>query len=62
MRLFFRPVAMMVPDTAIIAEVLLLSVGFTTATRLATKLSKVYELMETQVSNQVYNCILSSLR
>lgn len=48
---------MIVPDTAIIAEVLLLGSGFTTAKRLATKLDTLYKLTETQVSKQVYNFV-----
>lgn len=53
----FRPVAMMVPDTAMIAEVLLFINGFTTSSILATKLTKFYELSEALHSKEVCTCM-----
>lgn len=50
----FRPVAMMVPDTTIIVEVLLYTCGFTSAPSLAVKLTKLYEMAEMQLSQQVH--------
>lgn len=44
---------MMVPDTAMIAEVLLFTQGFTTAPILAKKLTKLYEMATVQLSQQV---------
>ena len=44
---------MMVPDTALIVEVLLFTCGFTTATTLAKKLTKLYDVATVQLSQQV---------
>ena len=49
----FRPVAMVVPDTAMIVEVLLFTCGFTMAPVLATKLTKLYEMATVQLSQEV---------
>ena len=51
---YFRPVAMMVPDTNMITEVLLFTNTFTTASSLALKLTKFYEVIKSQISHQVY--------
>lgn len=50
---YFRPVAMMVPDTSMIAEVLLFINCFTTAPILAIKLTKFYDMIESQISHEV---------
>lgn len=44
---------MVMPDTAIITEVLLLANGFTTGSVLAPKLTKLYQLAAIQLSQQV---------
>lgn len=44
---------MMVPDTNMIAEVSLFVNGFTTASILAVKLSRFYEMIKSQISLQV---------
>jgi len=49
----FRPVAMMVPDLALIAEVMLQSEGFQNSRPLAKKTVTLYSLMVQQLSKQV---------
>ena len=51
---------MVVPDTAMIAEVLLFTCGFTTAPILAAKLTKLYEMAAVQLSQEVMYAKLSS--
>lgn len=45
--------AMMIPDYALVAEVMLFSEGFTAAGRLSTKMVKLYKLASEQLSQQV---------
>jgi len=52
LKALFRPVAMMVPDTRLIAEVMMLSQGFKDASDLSTKMDTIYELMKMQLSKQ----------
>ncbi|RYY37571.1 hypothetical protein EON62_01045, partial [archaeon] len=59
----FRPVAMMVPDLVLIAEVMLQSEGFQDSRRLAKKTVTLYSLMIQQLSKQDhYDYGLRSLR
>eukprot|EP00484_Ammonia_sp_Unknown_P011148 CAMPEP_0197070994 /NCGR_PEP_ID=MMETSP1384-20130603/203784_1 /TAXON_ID=29189 /ORGANISM="Ammonia sp." /LENGTH=118 /DNA_ID=CAMNT_0042509515 /DNA_START=40 /DNA_END=392 /DNA_ORIENTATION=- len=52
LKALFRPVAMMVPDSQMIAEVFLQSEGFTMAKMLAQKVCTLYNLMLQQFSKQ----------
>ena len=48
----FRPVSMMVPAFALIAEIVLLSEGFTQANKIAPKITTAYRLARQQLSKQ----------
>lgn len=44
LKVLFRPVSMMIPDYALIAEIMLFSEGFTNGKQLSKKMTKLYKL------------------
>lgn len=52
-QVLFRPMAMMIPDYQLVAEVILFSEGFDQATWLAGKMVQLYKLASEQLSQQV---------
>ncbi|ETO22423.1 dynein heavy chain 7 [Reticulomyxa filosa] len=52
LKVLFRPVAMMIPDYGLIAELMLFAEGFGEATALSRKMVKLYKLSSEQLSQQ----------
>lgn len=52
LKALFRPMAMMIPDYALVAEVMLFAEGFETSKELSRKMVKLYKLASEQLSQQ----------
>ncbi|KAJ9531588.1 hypothetical protein QJQ45_014947, partial [Haematococcus lacustris] len=62
LKALFRPMAMMIPDYALVAEVMLFSEGFEDSKNLSRKMVKLYKLSSEQLSQQVWRQSLGRLQ